>query len=137
MSNQCEFCKLLENPENHPRWIATFPTSVAFVYKDQTYHGRAIVILKEHREHLNGLPSHQGAAFYNETICLATAIESVVKPERLNYANLGNEVPHVHWHIIPRFPNDHNEGRPPWPAPETNLVDEEYFDLAKQIRHKL
>ncbi len=137
MSEQCKFCKLLEKPEENPRWIATFPNSVVFVYKDQTYKGRTVVILKHHVEQLTELPSAEGEDFYSETIQVAKAIQKAINPERLNYANLGNEVPHLHWHIIPRFPNDHNHGDPPWPAPAKYLSDEEYQILAKQIRSNL
>jgi len=31
-------------------------------------------------------------------------------PDKINLASLGNQVPHLHWHVIPRFKDD-----PHWP----------------------
>jgi diadenosine tetraphosphate (Ap4A) HIT family hydrolase len=37
---------------------------------------------------------------------LEQALIQVVQPEKVNLASLGNQVPHLHWHVIPRFKND-------------------------------
>jgi diadenosine tetraphosphate (Ap4A) HIT family hydrolase len=42
----------------------------------------------------------------------AKAIEHAYQPCQLNYATLGNAVPHVHTHITPRYPDDPAPGRP-------------------------
>ncbi|WP_114638210.1 HIT family protein [Polynucleobacter necessarius] len=34
------------------------------------------------------------------------AIRQVMDPDKINLAALGNMVPHIHWHIIPRFKDD-------------------------------
>ena len=34
------------------------------------------------------------------------AIRHVMHPEKVNIAALGNMVPHIHWHVIPRFKDD-------------------------------
>lgn len=43
------------------------------------------------------------------------AVRRVMQPDKVNLASLGNQVPHVHWHVIPRFSNDahfpHRSGR--------------------------
>jgi diadenosine tetraphosphate (Ap4A) HIT family hydrolase len=33
-------------------------------------------------------------------------IRHVMQPDKVNIAALGNMVPHIHWHIIPRFKDD-------------------------------
>jgi len=56
----------------------------------------------------------------------------------MNYANLGNAVPHVHEHLIPRHANDHNAGGPPWPmTAAAKLGDDEYKAIAAKIRAAL
>lgn len=128
---------MLENPRENPKWIATYPNSVAFVYEDQTFRGRVVIVLKRHAEQITELPLRENSELYTETLQTANAVQKAVTSERINLANLGNEVPHLHWHIIPRFPNDPNPGRPPWPAPETKLSEEEYTLLAERIRDNL
>jgi len=34
------------------------------------------------------------------------AVRSVMRPNKINLAALGNQVPHIHWHVIPRFDDD-------------------------------
>jgi diadenosine tetraphosphate (Ap4A) HIT family hydrolase len=34
------------------------------------------------------------------------AVRHVMHPDKVNIAALGNMVPHIHWHIIPRFKDD-------------------------------
>ena len=29
-----------------------------------------------------------------------------MQPDKVNLASLGNVVPHIHWHVIPRYVND-------------------------------
>ena len=34
------------------------------------------------------------------------AIRHVMHPDKVNIASLGNLVPHLHWHVIPRYKDD-------------------------------
>ena len=45
---------------------------------------------------------------------LARAIAAAFRPRKLNYELLGNTVPHLHWHLFPRYDDDPSPGRPTW-----------------------
>jgi diadenosine tetraphosphate (Ap4A) HIT family hydrolase len=51
------------------------------------------------------------------------AVRRVLSPVKVNLASLGNQVPHVHWHVIPRFSNDAHFPLPVW-APRQRSVSE-------------
>lgn len=34
------------------------------------------------------------------------AVRHVMRPDKVNIAALGNMVPHIHWHVIPRYQDD-------------------------------
>jgi diadenosine tetraphosphate (Ap4A) HIT family hydrolase len=51
------------------------------------------------------------------------ALRRVVTPAKVNLASLGNQVPHVHWHVIPRYTNDSRFPMPVW-APRQRTVSE-------------
>ncbi|PLZ01646.1 HIT family protein [Burkholderia sp. WAC0059] len=51
------------------------------------------------------------------------ALRQVMQPAKINLASLGNQVPHVHWHVIPRFTNDAHFPLPVW-APRQRTVSE-------------
>lgn len=57
-------------------------------------------------------------------------IEQVFAPCHMNYQLLGNSVPHLHVHLVPRYIDDPDPGRPlPW---EPKPVAESEFDT--QVR---
>jgi diadenosine tetraphosphate (Ap4A) HIT family hydrolase len=111
---------------------------VAFVNFDQSFPGRSILVLKYHYEDFLVLPERLAYDFMKDMKSLARAISGVFDPDLFNYAMLGNAVRHLHWHIIPRYADDVNWGRPPWPVVETRLSSsQEYYRVAKRIRNRL
>lgn len=46
------------------------------------------------------------------------AVRAVVAPDKINLASLGNVVPHLHWHVIPRWADDSHFPAPIWAAAE-------------------
>jgi diadenosine tetraphosphate (Ap4A) HIT family hydrolase len=56
----------------------------------------------------------EAARFWAELLQVGRAIERVFEPVKLNYNILGNSVPHLHVHVIPRYADD---PRPEWPFP--------------------
>ncbi|MDD5036846.1 MAG: HIT family protein [Methylococcaceae bacterium] len=130
---QCDFCDLVEIPL-HAAKIIEFEYSVGFLNVDQSYPGRSVLILKQHFEHFHEIPLPIFAQFNCEMRRLAEGIDTVFKPDRLNYAVLGNLIAHVHWHVIPRYRSDENWGGPPWPikSPQ-HLPESEYRTMAQRI----
>jgi diadenosine tetraphosphate (Ap4A) HIT family hydrolase len=71
------------------------------------YRGRHIVEPTE-------LDEDEAARFFSELLAVGRAIEQVFEPVKMNYDILGNSVPHLHVHVIPRYADD---PRPEWPFP--------------------
>ena len=42
------------------------------------------------------------------------SIRSVMRPDNINLASLGNVTPHLHWHVIPRYFDDAHFPQPIW-----------------------
>ena len=55
---------------------------------------------------------------------LARAIEECFRPHKMNYELLGNQVPHLHWHLFPRYAHDPDALRPVWVALDRAERDE-------------
>ena len=61
------------------------------------------------------LDDEQAAGYWLEVLRVGRALEAVYRPRKMNYETLGNSVPHLHTHLLPRpagdaFPN----GPLPW-----------------------
>jgi diadenosine tetraphosphate (Ap4A) HIT family hydrolase len=57
------------------------------------------------------------ARFLEEMTLVAEAVFRVFSPRKLNYELLGNSVPHLHWHLFPRYADDPNPTWPVWNNP--------------------
>jgi diadenosine tetraphosphate (Ap4A) HIT family hydrolase len=44
------------------------------------------------------------------------ALRAVMAPHKVNLASLGNVTPHLHWHVIARWPDDAHYPGPIWAA---------------------
>ena len=45
---------------------------------------------------------------------LARGLADAFKAVKMNYELLGNQLPHIHWHIVPRLSDDPAPRVPPW-----------------------
>lgn len=61
--------------------------------------------------------------FFEEMIYLARSIAAAFTPRKLNYELLGNQTPHLHWHLFPRYSDDPGLLEPVWLAIETARHD--------------
>jgi len=60
------------------------------------------------------LTDEEAAQYWLEVMRAGRALEKHFEPVKLNYDTLGNELPHLHTHIVPRYADD---PRPGWPFP--------------------
>ena len=91
-----------------------FPNSVALLGHWQYYHGYCVLIARQHATELCELPAGERRAFLDEMCLLAQAIAGCFRPRKLNYELLGNQVPHLHWHLFPRYDHDPEKLKPVW-----------------------
>jgi diadenosine tetraphosphate (Ap4A) HIT family hydrolase len=120
----CPFCAKLVDPTAWPAndVVWQFPHSVAVLGPWQQYTGYCVLVSRVHATELSQLGPTR-AAFLDEMGQLAAAIESCFHPHKLNYELLGNQVPHLHWHIFPRYVTDPDRRRPVWFAIEDAETD--------------
>lgn len=73
---------------------------------DPAYPGFCRVILNAHVKEMTDLPEPDRQRLMNVVLAVEAVVREVVQPDKINLASLGNMVPHVHWHVIPRFADD-------------------------------
>lgn len=105
MTVPCILCdKLRKLPADDVVW--QFPHSVALLGPWQYYTGYCVLVSRTHAAELHHLPAPQRSAFLEEMAVLAQAIDTAFKPRKMNCELLGNQVPHLHWHLFPRRADD-------------------------------
>jgi diadenosine tetraphosphate (Ap4A) HIT family hydrolase len=57
------------------------------------------------------LSDEEAVGYWREVLRVASAMERHYRPVKLNYQLLGNAVPHLHTHLLPRFADDPSSGR--------------------------
>jgi len=64
------------------------------------------VILNAHRKEMTDLSEADRVRLMKTVFVVERALRDLLKPEKINLASFGNMVPHLHWHVIPRFAGD-------------------------------
>jgi diadenosine tetraphosphate (Ap4A) HIT family hydrolase len=119
--------------------LVKLKVSVLGLYDDARFPGRCILALNEHAEDFSRLKSQVARDFFEDCQKAARAIQAAVGVERVNIAILGNEVAHVHFHLIPRRPLDEPiPTRPPWehPAAKYALPEDQRLEISTRIKEE-
>lgn len=64
------------------------------------------VIWNRHVSEMSQLTYGERDLLMNLVFAVERAIKSTMEPFKINLASLGNQVPHLHWHVIPRYKDD-------------------------------
>lgn len=85
------------------------------------YPGFARVIWHDHVAEMSDLPEAAREHVMRVVFGVETAQRTVMSPDKVNVASLGNMVPHVHWHVIPRYRDDVHFPGSVWSAPQREV----------------
>jgi diadenosine tetraphosphate (Ap4A) HIT family hydrolase len=91
------------------------------------------LVSNAHHEEWTDLPEplrQEGMAIL---ACIETVLRECLRPRKINLASLGNEVPHLHWHIIARFDWDSRFPSPVWAAPRRAASPQKIAALRAQL----
>jgi diadenosine tetraphosphate (Ap4A) HIT family hydrolase len=132
-------------PESNEHWdlIAPLRVSTLYLAKNQTYRGQCQLIFDaRHVAQLDQLSRQEWGSLAADLFTAQQAVMRVVKSDHVNVESLGNVVPHLHWHIIPRYVGDPQWGAPVWQVPlesmpDTRLPAEERQALIAALRQAI
>lgn len=119
--------------------IVELPHSYVILNRDQFFPGYTLLFTKQHVTELFHLEQRMRGELMEEIAMVARALYEVFRPDKINYELLGNMVPHMHWHLVPRFATEPLWPRPIWSEPhdETHLLPEGYRQRIALIQRAL
>ena len=132
----CVFCKIV-NGEIKSRLIMESKNSIAFLDAFPVTKGHTLVIPKTHYRKIQDMSQDDSADLFRVVYEVVPKIDKITGSTLLaihNGKESGQEIPHVHVHLIPRQPDDlagpvHSmfKNRP-------NLSDEEFDELHMMLK---
>lgn len=83
---------------------------------EKDYPGYCRVIWRTHVAEMTDLTPDDRAHLMAVVFEVEAALRAVTKSDKINLASFGNMVPHLHWHLIPRWREDACFPLPVWGA---------------------
>ncbi|WP_231186144.1 HIT family protein [Haladaptatus sp. DYF46] len=138
MPNDCIFCQIVAG-EIPSKTVYEDESVLAFLDVNPLAPGHTLVISKDHHETLGDVPKDTANDLFSVLHDLTPAVEAAVDADASNVAfnngeAAGQEVPHVHGHIIPRFDGDGGNPIHAIAGTRPDLSDEELDAIADAIR---
>ncbi len=81
---------------------------------DRNYPGFCRVIWNGHVREMTDLDPVDRNVLMQVVLAVETVVREFFRPDKINLASFGNMVPHVHWHVIPRWSDDRHFPEPIW-----------------------
>jgi len=143
VSEDCEFCEIVDRDDPDVREVYRDENVVAFLPTEPAVLGHVLVVPRRHVPDIWALDPDEAAHLSRATLLLAEAVRDAVRPEGLNVIQSNGEaatqtVEHLHVHVVPRSEGD--AIGPIWPE-ETDYSEEskertmvDVRDAARRLR---
>lgn len=84
------------------------------------------LVLNEHIAEMSDLDELRRVRLWSALHLIEHAIRRHVSPDKMNLASLGNQVPHLHWHLIGRWRDDPFFPDPVWAPARRDAAGREW-----------
>ena len=113
--------------------LGELPLSIVLLSRDANYPWCILVPKREGVREIHALAKQDRMQLLEESCALATLMEKIFNPDKMNVAALGNMVPQLHIHHIARFKTDLAWPGPIWGAVEAGHYKDEGLERRAQV----
>lgn len=106
----------------------------------EAFPGFCRVVWTRHVKEMSDLSAAEQRHLLTVLLATETAVRAVAQPDKINLASFGNMVPHLHWHVIPRWSDDSHFPGAIWAAPQRPVPARSPVDsaaLQKELQQAL
>lgn len=122
MSHQ-EYCHLCAKEDGEVLYVAL--KWYVVLVRDGHYPGFCRVVWNEHVKEMTDLSPADRQILMEAVWQVESIVREVMKPYKINLVSLGNMIPHLHWHVIPRYQTDVQFPGAIWARPQRDINVEE------------
>jgi diadenosine tetraphosphate (Ap4A) HIT family hydrolase len=138
----CPICQVSggEAANEFDFYVARLPLSTVRLSRNQRAPGYTLVYCSRHVTEPHELSAEGRRDFFEDVVAVGEALQRIYRPLKLNFQMLGNTVPHLHCHVIPRDRGDAAPHAPPGPVfdlPPVELAPDEYEEVIGRLREAL
>ncbi|MFB6127161.1 MAG: HIT family protein [Halolamina sp.] len=138
MSEDCIFCRIVAG-DIPGRIVHESDDAVAFLDANPLAEGHTLVVPREHHSTMADLPAEQAAGVFEAVRELTPRVQAAVDADGANVGIndgevAGQEVPHLHVHVVPRFEGDGGAAIHAVAGHRPGLSDEELDAVAEDVR---
>jgi diadenosine tetraphosphate (Ap4A) HIT family hydrolase len=110
----CVICDALPKGDtDHWIHVASGPSTEVYLDRGSRIPGYCLVVWRlGHVSEPTELDTEAAARYWQEVLAAGRALSLGFAPLKINYFTLGNTVPHLHTHVVPRFRDDPAPGGP-------------------------
>lgn len=139
--DNCIFCRIAAG-DAPSRTVYEDERTLAFLDANPLAPAHTLVVPKDHHERLNDMPDDLAADVYATLQRVVPAAEAAADAPASTVAfnngrEAGQEVPHVHGHVVPRFRDDGGGPIHTVAGSRPSLSDDDLDDLAASVRDHL
>lgn len=137
-NNDCFYCVKDSRLTDIMIKVCDLEVSTLYLFKEQTYRGRLLVAYNEHKGEICELTDEQRDAFMKDVATAAKAMHKAFNPAKVNYGAYGDTMPHLHYHLVPKYEGGPDFGGTFQMNPRAvYLTDEEYNELIQKVKENL
>ncbi|MBS0544521.1 MAG: HIT family protein [Proteobacteria bacterium] len=114
----CPLCAALSRAESAETLLFEDDRCRVIRVADEAYPGFCRVLWKRHVAEMTELAAAERHHLMDVVFATEQALRESMNPDKINLASFGNMVPHLHWHVIPRFRDDRHFPEPTWGTPQ-------------------
>ena len=124
------------------RVVWSSPRCRVLLIEDSPFVGLCRVVWSGHVKELTDLPQDDRAHVFQVLCATETALRELLSPDKMNIAALGTAMPHLHWHVVPRYAGDTHFPEPIWSTPLRDVTERKLphgfaEDLVVALRSRL
>ena len=131
----CVLCKAKLTPEEGELIWRGDDCRVILV-NDPDLPGFCRVIWNQHLAEMSDLTYGEREHIMALVFTVEEAVRHVMQPDKINLAALGNIVPHIHWHVIPRFQDDAFFPGSPW-STRVQETPQSFLEARRELAKEL